>query len=137
MSKAIAYTLILLLSFCFLIEITNLINFGSQEIYLNHPDYPEGEKFKKGVQAGQIKLIIWTLLTIILLVTTIVSKLKNRYDRICIIAFICCILTNYLPYLSFINGKTTNGIIQILITVTLTVLMFFKVQREIANEKRP
>tara|TARA_B100000795_G_C22534843_1_gene336544 strand:- start:205 stop:609 length:405 start_codon:yes stop_codon:yes gene_type:complete len=134
MNKVISYFLISILSLFFLIEIANLIGFGSQEIYLKHPDYPEGEQFKKDLRAGHVKLILWSLLTFSLLISTIVAKVNKRYDWISKIAFIFCLLTNYLPYLSFINGKTTNGIIQISITMTLTVLMFFKLKKETVHE---
>lgn len=134
MNKAITYFLTITLSLLLIVEIANLIGFGSQEIYLNHPDYPEGEQFKKDLETGRIKLILWTFLTLSLLVSIVISKLKKRNDWINRIALIFFGLTNYLPFLSFTNGKTTNGFIQAVVTMTLTLLMYLKMKKETVNE---
>jgi len=134
MNKVITYFLIITLSLLLIVELANLIGFGSQEFYLNHPDYPEGEQFKKDLESGRFKLIMWTLLTLSLLISAAISKLKKRNDWINRIALIFFGLTNYLPFLSFTNGKITNGFIQAGVTVTLTLLMYFKMKNETVNE---
>ena len=134
MNKTITYFLIITLSLLFIIEIANLIGFGSQEIYLNHPDYPEGEQFKKDLESGLFKLILWTTLTFSLLISTVISKLKKRNDWINKIALTILVFTNYLPFLSFTNGKTTNGFIQAGVTMTLTILMYLKIKKDSINE---
>ena len=43
--------LVIALGFTLIAEIGNLIGFGTQEAYLQHPDYPEGEQYKKDVES--------------------------------------------------------------------------------------
>ena len=120
----------ILLGLASLIELANLIGFGTQEVYLNHPDYPEGEQFKTDLALGKLKLTLWTLLTLGLLIMTILSKIKKRTDWLNWTALSVFIFATYLPIMTIINGLLFRGLIMGVITCGLAILIIIKMKRE-------
>lgn len=129
-NNILTISLLILLGLTSLIELANLIGFGTQEVYLNHPDYPEGEQFKKELALGKLKLTLWTVLTIGLLITTILSKIKKRTDWLNWTALFVFIFATYLPIMTIINGLVFRGLIMGIITCGLAGLIIIKMKRE-------
>jgi hypothetical protein len=128
--KILAIILIVGLSFTLVIEIANLIKFGTQEHFLQHPDYPEGLEYKRDLQSGLIQLTIWTILTAGLLTLTIYSRMKKNKGLFNKMAFVTFILATYLPILTIMNGLTTRGMIMAFLTLGLAGLTFIKMEKE-------
>lgn len=128
--KILVIILIVGLSFTLLVEIANLIGFGTQEHFLLHPDYPEGREYKRDLQSGLVQLTIWTIVTAGLLTLTIYSRIKKDKGIFNKIAFVTFILATYLPILTIMNGLTTRGLIMAFVTLGLAGLTLFKMKKE-------
>ena len=130
MDKILVIILLVGLSFTLLVEIANMIGFGSQEHFLQHPDYPEGPEYKRDLQSGLVQLIIWTIVTAGLLTLTIYSRIKKDKGLFNKIAFVTFVLATYLPILTIMSGLTTRGLIMSLITLGLAGLTFVKMKKD-------
>jgi len=130
LDKILATIVIVGLSFALLTETANLIGFGSQEYYLQHPDYPEGPDFKRDVSNGFIQLSIWTIITGVLLTLTIYSRIKKDRKLFNQLALTTFIVATYLPILTIINGLTTRGIVMAGLTLGLAGLTLLKMKNE-------
>src|SRR5690606_29776712 len=128
--KILATIVIVGLSFALLAETANLIGFGSQEYYLQHPDYPEGADFKRDVNNGFIQLSFWTIITAALLIWTIYSRIKKDKKLFNQLALTTFIIATYLPILTIINGLTTRGILMAGVTLGLAGLTLLKMKNE-------
>lgn len=121
------------LFFVLIAELGNLIGFGTQEYYLNHPEYPEGEEFKKAIENGKLELTLWTILTTALLATVIYSKVKKDqklFNRSALATFLASI---YIPILSFVKGMITLGFGILTVIIVLIVVVIFQIRREKAQ----
>ena len=128
--KLLTVILLLFLSFALIVELANLIGFGSQEIFLQHPDYPEGQEYRNALTIGRVKLIIWTLLTAGLLLVATVSKInKNKalFNWVTLITFTLAIC---LPFLAIISGNIAVGLIATVAILGLIGLTVFKMKKE-------
>ena len=103
-------------------ELTNLIGFGSQEYYLQHPGFPEGTDYLNELKSGKLKLILLTICTIGILSLMIYSMLKRNRNLIRKLIILTFSLALYLPILAFINGKILTGITFGLIFITIIIL---------------
>ena len=130
LNRILAILLIVFLGLTLISELANLIGFRSQEIYLNHPDYPEGEKYKADLAAGKLELIIWTILTAGSLMMIIISLVKKRIDWLNWVALLIFVLATYLPILIIINGLIFRGIVFGIITLGLAGLIILKMIKE-------
>ena len=130
MDKILVIILLVGLSFTLLVEIANMIGFGSQEHFLQHPAYPEGPEYKRDLQSGLVQLIIWTIVTAGLLTLTIYSRIKKDKGLFNKIAFVTFVLATYLPILTIMSGLTTRGLIMALITLGLAGLTFVKMKKD-------
>ncbi len=128
--KILATIVIVWLSFALLAKITNLIGFGSQEYYLQHPDYPEGADFKRDVNNGFILLTFWTIITAALLTLTIYSRIKKNKKLFNQLALTTFIVATYPPILIISKGLTTRGIIMAGVTLGLAGLTLLKMKHE-------
>ncbi len=119
------------LSLAFFGETANLIGFGMQEHYLQHPDYPEGPDYKRDLQEGKIQLAFWTIITAGLLGLVIYSRIKNNRQLFNQTALATFIGATFLALLLIINGgSTTGGLIWICVTLTLIGLTLIKMKIE-------
>lgn len=128
--KILAIILIVGLFFTLLVEIANLIGFGTQEHFLQHPDYPEGPEYKRDLQSGLVQLTIWTIVSAGLLTLTIYSRIKKDKGLFNKIAFTTFILATYLPILTIMKGGTTRGLIMAFVTLGLAGLTLIKMKKE-------
>jgi hypothetical protein len=128
--KILATLVIVGLSFALLAETANLIGFGSQEHYLQHPDYPEGPDFKRDISNGFIQLTFWTIITAALLTVTIYSRIKKNINLFNQLALTTFIVATYLPILTILNGLTTRGFIMAGVTLGLAGLTLIKMKYE-------
>ncbi|GAA4842239.1 hypothetical protein [Algivirga pacifica] len=118
------------LSLTLLVEIANLIGFGTQEYYLQHPDYPEGSEFKKDLKSGFAQLIFWTIITAGLLTLSIYSRIKKKKGLLNRTALATFIFATYLPILTILNGLTIRGLIMGTVTLGLAGLTLIKMIKE-------
>ena len=128
--KILAIILIIGLSFTLIVEIANLIGFGTQEHFLQHPDYPDGLEYKRDLQSGLIQLTIGTVITAGLLILIIYSRIKKDKYLFNRIAFITFIFATSLPILTIMNGLTTRGLIMAFVTLGLAGLTFIKLKKD-------
>jgi|SRR5688572_19627088 hypothetical protein len=117
--------------FFFLIaELGNLIGFGTQEFYLNHPDYPEGENFNQAIENGKLELTLWTILTIALLGTILYSKVKKDQKLFNGTALATFLASIYIPFLAFSKGMNTTGFGILAAIIVFIVVIIFQIRRE-------
>ena len=120
--KIIGIIALLFLSLLTIVELTNLIGFGSQEYYLQHLGFPEGNDYLSELKSGKLRLSLLTILTFGLLSSLIYSIIKRKRNLISTLVILTFSLAMYLPILAFANGKTLTGIIFGLIFITIIIL---------------
>ena len=121
---------LILLAFALIAELGNLVNFGSQEFYLQHPEFPEGENYNKAIENGKLELILWTILTISLLTMILYSKFKKNqklFNRTSVAIFI---FATYLPILTITNGLIVRGLIMLIVIIGLIAITLFQIRQE-------
>ncbi len=121
------------LCFVLISELANLIGFGTQEFYLNHPEYPEGEKFGSAIEKGRLELTFWTILTIVFLATIIYAKVnrdQKLFYRTTLAAFIATI---YIPLIAFAKGKITTGFFILAVIVMFIAVVIVQIMSEKAK----
>ena len=128
--KIFATIVIVGLSFALLAETANLIGFGSQEYYLQHPDYPEGPGFKRDLSNGFIQLTFWIIITSALLTLTIYSRIKKNKKLFNQLALTTFIIATYLPILTISNRLTTRGILMAGVTLGLAGLTLLQMKND-------
>jgi len=121
---------ITLLSLAVIGELGNLLGFGTQEVYLHHPDFPEGENFIKDIENGKLELLLWAILTMALLVITIYSKVKRDRKLFNWTALTTFIVTSYLPFLTIANGMIARGFLMLAVLISLIAIVLFQIRRE-------
>ncbi len=110
-------------------ELANLIDFGTQEYYLNHPGFPEGDDYLEAINKGRKNLIFWTIITFVVLFFLFLSYFKKKYKlhkRLIILTFSFAL---YLPVLAFINKKLILGTLLSLLFISIIFLSIFKIQK--------
>lgn len=130
LDKILATVAITILSFALIAEMANLIGFGSQEHFLQHPDYPEGNDYLKDLKNGFIQLVIWTIITAVLLTLTIYARLKKNRKLFNQLALTTFILAIYLPILTILNGLPTRGFVMGGVTLGLVGLTLLKMKND-------
>ena len=122
--KILGIITLIFLSIMTIAELINLIGFGSQEYYLQHPGFPEGTDYLNELKSGKLKLILLTICTIGILSLMIYSMLKRNRNLIRKLIILTFSLALYLPILAFINGQIISGIIFGLTFITIIILVF-------------
>ena len=120
--KILGIITLIFLSLMTIAELTNLIGFGSQEYYLQHPGFPEGTEYLNELKRGKLKLTLLTICTIgisSLIIYSMINRNRNLIRKLIILTFS---LALYLPILAFINGQIISGIIFGLTFITLIIL---------------
>ena len=120
--KIIGIITLIFLSLLTIVELTNLIGFGSQEYYLQHPGFPEGNDYLNELKSGKLKLTLLTIFTIGILSLLIYSILKKNRNLIRKLVILTFSLALYLPILAFTNGQILSGIIFGLTFITIIIL---------------
>jgi hypothetical protein len=113
-----------------LVEIANLIGFGSQEYFLHHPDYPDGPQFRRDVNAGFGRLVFFTLVTAALLLEAIYARRKGNQLLFYQITLLTFLFAFYLPIITILNGLVSRGIFMALIILGLAGFSLLQLLRE-------
>tara|TARA_R110001606_G_C15363987_1_gene648825 strand:+ start:46 stop:513 length:468 start_codon:yes stop_codon:yes gene_type:complete len=120
--KIIRIITLIILSLLAIIELTNLIGFGTQEYYLQHPGFPVGSDYLNEIKSGKQKLIILTIITFGILISIIYSIAKRKQNMTRKLVILTFTFSMSLPILAFINGKILTGISFGLIFITIIIL---------------
>lgn len=132
-NKSFVFALIAVLLVAFFVQLANLIDFGSQEIFLNHPEYPEGEEFIRDLEFGRKVLTASTFLTGLLLATAIFSRVRKNYLLFNWTSLLTFILIGVLPVIAFNNGKKVTGLIMSAFVFVGILLSVFQMRRKTLN----
>lgn len=134
--KLLASVLFVGLSLALVIEVGNLIGFGSHEYYLHHPDYPDGEQFRRDVNSGFAMLLFFTLTTAVLLMVVLVAKRRNNKLMFYQAALLTFLFALFLPIRTMMNGLIFTGVAIALIILGIVALVVMRIvqERNVPNE---
>jgi hypothetical protein len=135
--KPFVFALIAVLLVALFVQLANLIGFGSQEIFLNHPEYPEGEEFKRDLEFGRKILTTSTLITGLLLALAIFSRIRKNYLLFNWTSLLTFILIGVLPVIAFYNEKKVTGLIMSAFVFIGILLSVFQMSRKTLNPTKP
>ena len=135
LNNTLFFSLVAILTFALLTQLANLIGFGDQEVFLKHPEYPEGEEFKKHLKFWKVVLFVTTSITGVLLTTTIFSIIKKNQSLFNWTSLITFFSLGVLPFIAFINGKTVTGILTTVLVFSGIMVTVFKINRESNKSK--
>ena len=126
MNRFLSYFSITILFLFFVVFLSNLIGFGSQEVFLNHPGYPEGEDYLKDLKEAKVNLFIWFVLDISLLVTSLVSIVMKKELLSILTTLATSLLLFYLPLKMYFNGNIVGAITLGLFLVIISTMLFYR-----------